>query len=215
MTTVTVSAQGTQGISMYKTVTSEAKSRLSLQELPELFRGSRCCSPALRHSPGVLGAAPSASRQMPLSFCPIPVFWFPVQDRATGTFWDCPGHLGQLNSLWLSPSYLCAYHCPLALVPNLQGEEGMAGLSWTILTPRECPVGCGDSGSTPQLWSPAGFQELQSSCHHGFHVRTPVSIHQSGRLAQERNFPMLSPHCLTSWQIYHIGLEFIMLDFTS
>lgn len=138
-----------------------------------------------------------------------------MQDRATGTFWDCPRHLGQLNSLWLSPSYLCAYHCPLTLVPNLQGEEGMAGLSWTILTPRECPVGCGDSGSTPQLWSPAGFQELQSSCHHGFHVRTPVSIYQSGRLAQERNFPMLSPHCLTSWQIYHIGLEFIMLDFTS
>lgn len=26
---------------------------------------------------------------------------------------------------------------------NLQGEEGTAGLSWTTLTPRVRPVGCG------------------------------------------------------------------------
>lgn len=44
---------------------------------------------------------------------------------------------------------------------------------------------------------------------------TAMFQYQSGRLPQERSFPMLSPHCLTSWQVCHIGLELIMMDFTS
>lgn len=44
---------------------------------------------------------------------------------------------------------------------------------------------------------------------------TAMFQYQSGRFPQERSFPMLSPHCLTSWQVCHVGLELIMMDFTS